>query len=120
MVAGGFSTKKEIVDATGWAIKDDQTGEPLTRQGYINDVELLSLSKGGSKCSKFVKPIYEDKDATIVSFGDDENGYPQFKRRSEAYGLTGIFSKGAAIVCGGINFAEFRNTCYEWDSNINK
>ena len=118
MVVGGESYEKRVIDKTGWFIRDEDTGQYLTRNGYINDVELLSFSKEKNKCSLFVNPFYYDG-FVRGPIGTDENGTEEFALPSETYGLTGAFSKDAAIVCGGINYDEIRSTCYEWDSTVN-
>ena len=118
MVVGGESYEKRVIDSEGWPIKDDDTREYLTANGFINDVELCSFSKEKNKCSRFVNPFYYDG-YVKGPIGKHGNGLPEFGLVSETMGLTGAFSKDTAIVCGGKNLDEYRSTCYEWDSNVN-
>ena len=118
MVVGGYSAQRQIRDEF-WKC----THKPCkTEKGRVNDVELLSVSKKKNTCSRFVNPLlgetrrYKEKDYKIKD---------EWEREGEIYGLTGAFSKDAAIVCGGRNGGKKDqggdlNICWEWDSEINK
>ena len=117
MVVGGYTNYKEVKDPrTNRCIKDPETRRCILKKGLINDVELLSLSKKKNKCTKFVKPV---RGAQYV-LGQDENGLDIVENEAELLGLTGVFSKDAAIVCGGQSGDGDQSACYEWDSNINE
>ena len=116
MVVGGESYSKKIYDSSGQFIKEG--GKFLTKNGLINEVELLGFSGERNKCSKFVTSLVID--GWLRKVGTDEDGRPDLILMSETYGLTGVWSKDTAIVCGGKNWQEYRSTCYEWDAKVNK
>ena len=64
----------------------------------INDIELIS-GENNTACSKSVNPIF-----------DNETFY-----EGDALGMTGQFTKEAAIICGGKNRIDNLNTCYEYN-----
>merc|ERR1712226_951463 len=66
--------------------------------GPINDIELIS-GENNTACSKSVNPIF-----------DNETFY-----EGDALGMTGQFTKEAAIICGGKNRIDNLNTCYEYN-----
>lgn len=78
--------------------------------GILNDVELIT-SKRNNVCSKHVRPIFGK--AYKLPDGSIEN-------EAQALGLTGQFTKDAPIVCGGKNGFENLNTCYEFNSTVNR
>ena len=115
MVVGGYSNYRERLDPnTGRCLKDED-GNCVNYRGLIKDVELLNLSKEKNFCSQFVNPIFGN--SYVV--GEDELGL-LVENEAELLGMTGVFSKDAAIVCGGKNGDGDQNACYEWDSNINE
>ena len=74
--------------------------------GPINDIELIS-GENNRACSMSVKPIFGSQ------FGyenDNETFY-----EGDALGMTGQFTKEAAIICGGKNGIDNLNTCYEYN-----
>ena len=78
------------------------------RGGPINDIELIS-GENNTACSKSVKPIFGQK------YEDWETYY-----EGEALGLTGQFTNGAAIICGGKNKRDNLNACYEYNHTQNE
>ena len=124
MVVGGYSNYKELKDLSNKCVKDE-SGKCMKESGLIKDVEVLNLSAEGSLqqrqkrnkiCSKFVKYVYGQD----YLLGEDENGHAIIVNEADVLGLTGVFSKGAAIVCGGKNRDKNLNICWEWNSEINR
>ena len=117
MVVGGYSDQKEVLDPnTRRCYKDEDTGKCVLTKGLINDVEMLSFSREKNFCSKFVSPVH----GYVQLSGEDEDGRVTFIDEADTRGSTGVFSKGAAIVCGGQMEWGDSNVCYEWDSKINR
>ena len=73
--------------------------------GPINDIELIS-GENNKACSRSIKPIFGR------NFGTFNEG--------DALGMTGKFTKEAAIICGGKNKIENLNTCYEYNYTKNE
>ena len=118
MVVGGFSNYKEDINpASGRCFKDPQTNQCFTKPGLINDVEIISLTPRTLKsCTKFANKVV----GFSYAIGEDEAGNPIIENEAQALGLTGQFTKDAAIVCGGRNGDGDMELCFEWDSEINK
>ena len=122
MVVGGYSAERPIRDSSWNCIKKkNNSRECRTRKGRVNDVELLSLSKKENKCSRFVNPLFGQTRQYEVKAKEE----PIWENEAEIYGLTGVFSKDAAIVCGGKNRGTKNessdlNICWEWDTEINE
>ena len=118
MVVGGFSNYKEDINPqTRRCFKDPVTRQCFTAPGLINDVEIISLTPRTLKsCTKFVNKV----NGFDYPIGYDGDGNPIIENEAEALGVTGQFTKDAAIVCGGKNGDGDVETCYEWDSEINK
>ena len=115
MVVGGYSHIREIKDPNTNRCIRDENGQCKMRPGLINDVELLSLSGTKNRCSKFVSPIL----GFSYILGSDELG-PIVENEGELLGMTGIFTKDAAIVCGGKNGDGDQARCFEWDFSTNQ
>ena len=77
--------------------------------GPINDIELIS-GENNTACSKSVKPIFGKK---------LEDGWEE-TYEGDALGMTGQFTKGAAIICGGKNKLDNLNACYEYNHTQNE
>jgi hypothetical protein len=90
LVAGGFSGSYE--------------------GGLINDIELIS-GENNTACSKSAKPIFGKK---------LEDGWGETFYEGDALGMTGQFTKGAAIICGGKNKIDNLNVCYEYNHTQNE
>ena len=124
MVVGGYTPERQLVDSRLKAIKDPKTKAIKTNKGRTNDVELINLSeKTGSvgDCSKFVTPLVGEHRKFEVKEGEETI----WENEGEIFGLTGVFSKDAAIVCGGKNRGGKNepsdlNICWEWDSEMNR
>ena len=114
MVVGGYSKYKNLKNPETNECIEDENGECKKNPGLINDVELLSLEEGNF-CTKVVSPIF----GRSYLLGEDEDGFV-IENEAETLGLTGVFSKDTAIVCGGKNGDGDLNSCYEWNSEINK
>ena len=78
--------------------------------GPINDIELIS-GENNTACSKSVKPIFGKK---------LEDGGGKTYYEGDALGMTGQFTKGAAIICGGKNKLDNLNACYEYNHTQNE
>ena len=70
----------------------------------INDIELIS-GENNTACSRSVKPIFGS------GFRDGNETFYE----GDALGMTGQFTKEAAIICGGKNGIDNLNTCYEYN-----
>ena len=122
MVVGGYSAQRNILlGGNNECIKDEyqKCKKCKTEQERVNDVELISLSKKRNKqCTRAVNAIWgEVQKANFTKWGEGIKWYNE----GELYGLTGVFSKDAAIVCGGKHFSgEGSNNCWEWDPELNK
>ena len=77
------------------------------RGGLINDIELIS-GENNTACSKSVKPIFGQQ---LYKY----NIYNNIYYEGEALGMTGQFTNGAAIICGGKNKLDNLNACYEYN-----
>ena len=78
--------------------------------GPINDIELIS-GENNTACSKSVTPILGKK----LKYFFGETSY-----EGDALGMTGQFTKGAAIICGGKNTLDNLNACYEYNHTQNE
>ena len=122
MVVGGYDDNRPAIDPqTNKCVKDDE-GRCRIRPGLTNDVELLSLSskqlsggKFNNLCTKFVSKIF----GYSYIIGEDDIG-TVVENEAELLGLSGYFTKDAAIVCGGINGDGDKAKCFEWDANLNQ
>ena len=114
MVIGGYSEIRELKDPNTNKCLRDENGQCKMRPGLINDVELLSLSDKNKKCSKFVAPVF----GASYILGEDELG-PIVENEAELLGMTGFFTKDAAIICGGKNGDGDQARCFEWDPSVN-
>ena len=117
MVVGGYSNQKTIRSSTTnqYICKNEtltrcKSSERKKVSGLINDVELVSLSTKKNYCAKFVNPV----------LGSYYNVGKTLENEAEALGQTGVFSKGAAIVCGGKSGGATIRDCWELDSELNK
>ena len=121
MVVGGYDDKRPAVDPNTNKCVKDESGNCRIRPGLTNDVELLSLSssqlagKSNNLCSKFVSKVF----GFSYILGEDEIGII-VENEAELLGLSGYFTKDAAIVCGGVNGDGDKPKCYEWDPNVNQ
>jgi hypothetical protein len=121
MVVGGYDDLREVLDPNTNRCVRDENGICKVRAGPTNDVELLSLgsviqkSTGQQTCTKFVSKLF----GFAYILGEDELGII-VENEAELLGLTGYFTKDAAIVCGGINGDGEQAKCYEWDPNVNQ
>ena len=121
MVVGGYDDNREVLDPNTNRCVRDENGICKIRAGPTNDVELLSLSSaiqkstGQQTCTKFVSKLF----GFAYILGEDELGII-VENEAELLGLTGYFTKDAAIVCGGINGDGEQAKCYEWDPNVNQ
>ena len=122
MVVGGYSPNRTMLNPkTGKCIIGQQRGCEVIgwSQGLTNDVELLSLYEKDKGCSGFVNPIR----GRIRKFNDKGVEPKIYENEGEVYGLTGVLSKDAPIVCGGKNgfgATSDLNTCWEWEAQTNK
>lgn len=94
MVIGGYASSRR--------------GKP---PGPTNDIEIIN-GKKDKFCSKAVKPY------TGLGYDNPETGI--LEKEGEVIGLTGYFSKEAAIMCGGKNFLENLNRCFEFNPETNE
>ena len=121
MVVGGYDDYRPALDPNTNKCVQDENGQCRIRPGLTNDVELLSLSsstlagKSNNLCSKFVSKMY----GFWYILGEDEIGII-VENEAELLGLSGYFTKDAAIVCGGLNGDGDQPKCYEWDPNVNQ
>jgi hypothetical protein len=121
MVVGGYDDLREVLDPNTNTCVRDENGLCKVRAGPTNDVEILSLgsviqiSTGQQTCTNVVNKLF----GVAYINGTDELGII-VENEAELLGLTGYFSKDAAIVCGGINGHGEQAKCYEWDPNVNQ
>ena len=119
MVVGGYDDLRPAVDPNSNKCYKDDTGSCKARRGLTNDVEILSLSStmvgGKSLCSKFVSKVY----GFSYILGEDNIGII-VENEAELLGLSGQFTKNAAIVCGGTNGDGDQAKCYEWQPYLNQ
>ena len=78
--------------------------------GPINDIELIS-GENNTACSESVKPIFGKK---------LEDRWGRTSNEGDALGMTGQFTKGAAIICGGKNELDNLNACFEYNYTKNE
>ena len=62
---------------------------------------------------------YLDIHFSAYILGEDDIG-TIVENEAELLGLSGYFTKDAAIVCGGVNGDGDKAKCFEWDSNLNQ
>ena len=126
MVVGGYDDNRVALDPNTNKCVQDPEGNCRIRPGLTNDVELLSLSsvqlsenantkKFNNLCSKFVSKVF----GFSYILGEDDIGII-VENEAELLGLSGYFTKDAAIVCGGINGDGDKAKCFEWDPNVNQ
>ena len=120
MVVGGVSEHKAVTNVDYEYIYDD-SGERYTERGMINDVEVLQLSQVPNiDCSTYVRYVGSDTFQGRYRITELANGRIVYAAETEVTGLTGIFTKDAAIICGGHNAFNAIFNCFEWDAETNK
>ena len=129
MVVGGYSKFKEFREPyrTEKCYKDKK-GKCRLKPGLLNDVEIVKSTtkssfknavkmgyKSDNTCTKFVSPVF----GKAYILGTDKDGLI-VENEGELLGHTGVFTKDAAIICGGKNGDGDQKFCYEWDMNVNR
>ena len=123
MVVGGYSMYRTLkVPELGNICKEDASGKCKLKPGLINDVEVIKPMTeedeemdGKNTCTKFTSPVF----GNAYVMGKDKDGLI-IENEGEILGHVGVFTKDAAIVCGGKNGDGDQKYCYEWDPDINR